>query len=417
MLRNFSKHFNETVFRGPDTEGAGGGVEPADVLDDVGTDDAGTDNDPDDNVSEPAEGEGTEKLSVREQLKKSIAEVNAAEKPPTKRAKSGRPADKQAATPAPEGGEPAPAPTTSAIAAPESLSKEAKAVWDNAPPEIQAAFIKREQDMARGVEELKQKYTLIDQAIAPHTDALRQMNATPQEAVNRMFLWFKALAGKPVDSFPALAQSMGVDWKQLVAATSGQATAPAPDGTSQTGAPEIPEPVRQYVGQLEQQVQRLMQHVQQVDGRFGSMEQSVQQQNMARTTENLNIWSKDKPYFNEVRQEMARLLETGMVPLMPDGQVDLDTAYERAIYFNPEVRGKVLAEQQQANQKVQQQTAEAATTATQAQVGRAKKASVSIPASGTPGAGQGVGVAKKKPGEKLSVRESLKAAMAELRDQ
>src|SRR6202035_2431851 len=106
-------------------------------------------------------------------------------------------------------------------------------------------------------------------------------------------------------------------------------------------APEIPEPVRQYVGSLETQVRQLSDVVQQIYGRFGSVEQNLNSQNMARIQENLYIWARDKPHFNDVRMDMAKLIETGVIPLK-DGQVDLDTAYERAIYFNPEVRAKVL---------------------------------------------------------------------------
>lgn len=411
MLRSFNKHFNETVFRGPDNEGTGGGTDDIEVLD-SGTDDGAVE-DAGDVDAEPAP---QEKLTVREQLKKSIAEVSGEEPPakPKREKGTGR-FERKAQEAAPiDGTQPATTESVAdAIPAPASLPKEARAAWDKAPTEIKQAFLKREQDMQAGVEQLQQRYNLIDQAIAPHQDALRQMNATPGEAVNRMFLWFKALAGKPADAFPALAQSMGVDWKSLI---SSQGSDPTQTDPTQTGVPEIPENVKNYVGQLQQQLQQLTQYVQQVDGRFGSVEQNINTQNEARTRENLSIWSQNKPYFEDVRVDMAKMIETGIVPLKQDGQVDLDTAYERAIYFNPEVRAKVLAEQQQANQQVQQKTEQAATTATQAQVSRARKASVSLPASTTPGQA-GSPLSKKKPGEKLSVRDSLKAAMAELRDQ
>ncbi len=410
MLRSFTGDLMASVFRGPDMEGGSDGTADLENNLDTGGGDAGG-GDPDAGGGDSGDGGEAKPLTVREQIKKSMAEVNEpAAKPKEK--KSGRfgerPAKGQEAAPEQV---PAAAP---AVAAPASLPKEAAAAWEKTPPEIQAAFIKREQDMERGVVELKKRYDLIDKAIAPHTDALRQMNATPADAVDRMFLWFKALAGRPAESFPALAQSMGIDWKRLIGTTGGPADQAAAQGTGSGTAPEIPDPVRQYVGSLEKQVAQLGQYVQQISGRFGNVEQNLQTQNMARTQENLNIWSKDKPHFNDVRMDMAKLIETGVIPLK-DGQVDLDTAYERAIYFNPEVRAKVLAEQQQANQAVQQKSQEAATTAQQAQVTRSRKASVSLPASTTPG--QLNGAAKSKPGQKLSVRDSLKAAIGQLRDQ
>ena len=409
MLSSLTRHFNDTVFRGPDTEGGGGDDIQTDAdLGDSGGGDGGDISGGDDSGES---GESARPLTVREELKKAIAETSEPA-PKAKKEKTSRVGDNQ------RGKEAAPvapaAPATNAVPAPESLPKEVKAEWDKTPPAIQAAFVKREADMAKGVEELKSRYSLIDQAIAPHNDALRQMNATPGEAVNRMFLWFKALAGSPQQAFPELAKSMGIDWTRLIT-PQGQAQEAA-QGTGSGTPPEIPEPVKAYVGTLENQVKQLTQYVQQIGNRFGSVEQNLNTQNEARTKENLNIWSTGKTYFEDVRQDMARLIETGIVPLK-DGQVDLDTAYERAIYLNPEVRAKVLAEQQQANQQVQQTAAAATTAAQQTQVNKARKASVSLPSSSPGNTSIGNGAMKKKPGERTPVRESLKQAIATLRDQ
>lgn len=423
MLRSIARHFNETVFRGPDNEGGGG-----DALENVsdGGGEAGDAGGTDSTVADGGEGDSQKPLSVREQLKASIEEVRADEEGKTKTPKKDSKTGKFQAAPKPgeappEGTEPPPA---SATPAPADLPPEAKAEWDKTPPAVQAAFIKRGQDMQAGVDQLKQRYNLIDQAIAPHNDALRQMNATPADAVNRMFLWFKALAGSPAQSFPALAKSMGIDWTKLVGpAAPAAGTAPAPvAGAEGTGtAPpvtEIPAPVKEYIGNLEHQLQQLSGVVNQIGGQFGNMQQSFQTQSEAKTRENLSIWAKDKTHFEEVRQDMAKLIETQVVPLKENGEVDLDTAYERAIYFNPEVRKKVLAEQQQADLAARQQTQNAATTAQQTQVGKARKAAVSLPTSSSPGAAQGNRtVAAKKPGQKTSVRDDLRLAIQQLREQ
>ena len=427
MLNSFTRHFNETVFRGPDNEGGGGNdlETPLDTGGDAGGDgsDAGGTGGP----AGDGEGGSEKPLSVREQLKASIEEVRADEegrtKTPKKDVKTGKfqAAPKPGEAP-PEGGE-AP-PPASVTPAPADLPPEAKAEWDKTPPAMQAAFIKRGQEMAAGVDQLKQRYNLIDQAIAPHNDALRQMNATPADAVNRMFLWFKALAGNPAQSFPALAKSMGIDWTKLAgpaAPPAAGAAAPPAGAEGAGGAPpvtEIPAPVKEYIGNLENQLRQLSGVVNQIGGQFGNMQQSFQTQSEAKTRENLSIWAKDKAHFEDVRQDMAKLIETQVVPLKENGEVDLDTAYERAIYFNPEVRKKVLAEQQQADQVARQQTQDAATTAQQTQVGRARKAAVSLPASSTPGATQGNrAVVTKKPGQKTPVRESLRQAIQQIRDQ
>jgi hypothetical protein len=420
LLRSMMRDFNSSVFRGPDNEGgsdAGNDTVPADngTGDDTGVD-SGTGDGGEEAPKEP--------LTVREQIKKSIAETSGEPAPKAKRGKSGRyqaggePKDGDEPPAVGEGDEP-PAPPVEEVPLPDGFPKELKTEWDKAPAAIKTAMIKRVQDMTAGVEQLKQRYSLIDKAIEPHTDALRQMNATPADAVDRMFLWFKALAGSPEHSFPALAKSMGIDWAKLAPG----ATAPVPGtvdpaGAQPGGAPEIPEPIRQYVGQLEGHVRQLTEYVQQIGGRFGNVEQNINTQNEARTRENLALWSSGKEFFEEVRADMAKLIETGVIPLKADGQVDLDTAYERAIYFNPDVRVKVLAKQQQADTQVQQQSKEAATTAQTTQAAKARKAAGgSLPATTTPGTPGANGSGKGKPGQKLSVRDSLKASIAQLRDQ
>lgn len=421
----FGRHFNDSVFRGPDNEGGAGDTE---VLDnDTGDVAAGETAD-----TEVDEGESDKPLTVREQLKKSIAEVNGEQAPEKKpKDKKGRFGDRQAKE-APTAAAPPAAEVpvaATALAAPAAFSKEAKEAWDKVPPELQGALhqaiAKREQDMQAGVDQLKQRYAQIDQVLEPHQDALRQMNATPAQAVDRMFLWFKALAGTPVKSIPALVKSLGYDWGKVTAAIAqdmGQ-QAPAPGQTpastevvSGDQVPAIPEPVKNYMDQLEQQVRQLTEVVQQIDGRFGGLEGNIAQQNYTKTQENLNIWSQGKDYFEEVRQDMAKLLQGGMIPLKPDGTVDLDTAYERAIYYNPEVRTKVLAKQQQADTEVQKQAEVAATTAQSQQVSKARRAAVSIPPNNAPSDRTPVG-GTKKPRQRLSVRDSIREAITQVRDQ
>lgn len=405
------RRFNDLIARAPDNEGGAddGNLEAVD---------AGIDSN-DDNVSDVGDsesgdsGEAAEKpLSVREQLKKSIEEVRAED---DKRAK---PVPKRKANAASEAAPAAQSQNTQTAQtlAPSSLSQEAKAEWDKTPLAIQQAFIKREADMQKGVDELKQKYSLIDQALAPHQDALRQMNATGPEAVNRMFLWFKALAGNPAQAFPGLAKSFGLDWNKVVQATTGQQPGQTPQGQQAPAQAEIPEAVKNYIGQLEQRIQHLDQGYQQVYSQFGNIQNDIQQQQMAKTNENLAIWSKDKEFFQDVRNDMAALVQANLIPLK-NGQVDLDTVYERAIHFNPEVRAKVLAKQQQADAEVRQQQAQAETTARQQQTAKARRASVSIPASSAPGAGNGAASPQRKPGQRMSVRDSLRDSIRQLRDQ
>src|ERR1700744_6475803 len=124
MLKSFA-HFNETVFRGPDDEcgsGGDGGIEP-----DVG---GGEGLEPDGGSG--GEPEPKEPLTVREQIKRSIAETSEQpEAKPKRDAKTGRFGDR-----APKAGqEPAAAapeakPAAPAVAPPASLPKEVAAEWE-----------------------------------------------------------------------------------------------------------------------------------------------------------------------------------------------------------------------------------------------------------------------------------------------
>ena len=420
MLRSLLDKYLNTVYRAPEDEGGAddGAFEHSGGASADG--DSGTDT-PDsagENAGEDGQGQ---RLSVRDEIKKAMAEANQTGQPKPKAKKADTP--KQAAQQAPaaqQQQQQTPQQAQASIAAPDRLSKEAKAEWDKTPESIKQAFVKAEQDMQRGVDELKQKYAGIDQALAPHTDALRQMNATPAEAVNRMFLWFKALAGSPAQAFPGLAKSMGLDWNQIIAAAQGQqgqqqAQGQQPQGQQQATPPVIPDEIKTYVSGLETSVRNLAQQLNAMQTGFGSIQHDIQAEQMRKTEENLSLWSKDKEFFEEVRQDMARLIQADP-ELLKNGQVDLDGAYERAIYYNPVVRAKVLAKQQQANQQVQQEATTAATTARQAQVAKAKKAAVSLPVGSAPGLANGA-TTQRKPQGRTSVRDSIKAAMAELRDQ
>jgi len=79
-----------------------------------------------------------------------------------------------------------------------------------------------------------------------------------------------------------------------------------------------------------------------------------------RATSHLEAWQRDKPHFEAVRYDMGTLMtpdESGRASVdisqYPDMQAALDDAYERACYMNPEIRGKMLAQDQEKQRKAQ----------------------------------------------------------------
>jgi hypothetical protein len=323
----------------------------------------------------------------------------------------------------------APVVAESKLAPPEGFSKEAKAEWEKTPAQVQQAILKREQDMSKGVEELKKRYTDIDQALTPRMDVIRKHGHTPGQAIHQLFSWFEALSQDPVRlksgqapvALEALAKSFGIDLRaiytpqQQAEKPKEVAQEPGKDGQP---AGAVPPQVQAYIDSMKEQLAQFGQAVQQ---RFGSIENTFQRQSQAQTQEMLDSWSKDKPYFEDVRGMMAHLITPGpasamypqgsppAVPPLANGSADLDTAYDMAINAMPAVRQKVRQEEltkieadrvakEQKEKKAQQEAADKA---------RKASGSLSLTAPGAPVTPQ------KGPKQRKSVGDSLREAIAE----
>ena len=365
-----------------------------------------------------------EKLSIRESLKQGFADAAKAAEPPAPKgkkaaAKPPRAADEMRAEA--EGTEPAaealpkdgtetepPAEIKPAIAAPAAWSKEAKEAWAALPEVVQKAALKREEDVQKGVNELKNKYSEIDQAIAPHIDAIRRHGHTPAQAVNQMFAWFQALAGNPDVAFPALLRSFNFDARKLAPATAAPAQpgpAPAADGKQpEQPADVVPPRVQQYIDTMSQKLAQLENAFSQ---QIGQVQNTFQQQSEAKTQEVLMNWAKDKPHFDKVRVLMSQLIASGAVPLR-DGRVDLDGAYAKAVRMDDDTWAAEQAAAQKAAATAAAAKAAQEKAAQQAAAEKARKTAVSL----SPSAPGSAPMPKGKKGR--SVRESLKDAMEEL---
>lgn len=384
----------------------------------------------------PVDGPGSGRSEIRKQLEKSVAEVNKREQQPRERdsrrpnakvtqSRARREAAEQETEAEPEveateAETETPEETEQQSAAPAGWSKEAKAVWEQLPPEVQTAVAKREADMSKGVEELKKKYADIDQALQPRMDTIRRHGHTPAQAVNQLFAWFDALSANPTVAFPALANSFKFDLRAIpglaqqqtqpqpqTPQTPPQAPAQAQTPAQPVPASEIPQAMQAYVDELKQKITSLEQGF---TNQLGQLSNSFAQQSQAKTEEILANWSKDKPYFEEVRRTMAQLIASHTVPPLPNGTADLDRAYDMAMYALPEVRAKVLADQQAAAEAARKAKLAAEKKAQQEAADKARRAAGSL-SQGAPGATM---VPPKKGAKGKSVRESIEEARAEI---
>lgn len=362
--------------------------------------------------------------SIRDSLEKGFEDAR--QEQPEKRARTDKGKTRAAKTPAPRedaqeikeqwketGKQPATAaPKTDqalgtaeqTTAAPKAWTKEAQAEWNNLPPAIQAAVSKRENDIANGVAQLRQRYSDIDTAIQPHLQAINQNGFTPGQAVGQLFQWFQALANDPINAFPALAQSFGWDLNRLVTAYQASYDQQQQAQQAQTAQLEqLPPQFRQVLDQIPAIVQRQNQ-----------FEEYQRLQNEAATQRVIEEWSRDKPYFDQVRMMMGQAIASGMCPPKNE-KVDLDGAYAMACRAHPDIWQRLTAAQQAAFTQAQNQATQRQRTADQTAANKARKTASSI-SSSAPGLNNSMGkTGERKPGR--TVREDLIAAAQEVNSQ
>lgn len=437
-----SKYLLGSIPRSPDDgAGSGTGVDAGDKgggAGDGAADAGGKDGAAGDDGTSGGEGPGSGRTPLRRQLEKNFDEARRADTEDRgdgrgaggrfapragghrvgergeEGGEAGDGADKEAADKAAADAAAAAGGADKTAAPPAGWSKEAKDTWAALPDAVKAAAHKREEDMAKGVEELKGKYKALDDALTPHMEAIRKNNHTPAAAVAQLFNWFQALASNPDVAFPALAKSFNYDLAKPAAKPAADAAKTAADGAGADAAAAaaaadgvaIPPQLQAHIDGLIEKVGALEK---QLGGKVSALESTFQQQSEAKTNEVLISWSKDKPHFEDVRGMMAQLIASGAVP-MKDGRVDLDGAYDAAIWANPVVREKVVAEQAAKKAADAEAAAKKTREAEQAQANKSRRAAVSV-TGGAPGSAVLPG---QKPGKGKSVRESLKEAMEEV---
>ena len=283
---------------------------------------------------------------------------------------------------------------------PTSWTREAKAEWGKLPARIQQEIRKREDDMQRGVAQLRQGYEEIDQALAPWHGEMQAFGKTPGQTIAQLFAWYDALEKNPDAAVPALLQSYRYPVARLVQAYGpdrilrelGWHAQRTPQG--QILLTRNPQAAQQQdiSAQVQQAVAPYIQYVQQQDARRQAEIERVNEDNTRRY---LDDWAKDKPYFNDVRKLMATLLtpdpNTGQasVPLKDD-HVDLDTAYKWAVRAK---KGDQFAAQRD-------------------KARRARSAASSI-APSSPGPTNGARPQRERP-RSTSVRDSIRDAIVEV---
>lgn len=177
---------------------------------------------------------------------------------------------------------------------------------------------RRETEYGKGLEPYKESANFaqaIRKVIQPYEQTMRALNVTPEVAVEKLLQADAILRHSPPEQKQAYLMQLAQEYGIQIA---------GPDGE--------PQQVDPYVQALWQQQQQTNQVLQQ-------FMTAQQQSEMASATKSVEEFKKTHEFMEEVRAEMADLIDKGLAK-------GLDDAYDRAIWSNPAIRGRVLAKQQ-----------------------------------------------------------------------
>ncbi|WP_430438993.1 hypothetical protein [Shinella sp.] len=245
-----------------------------------------------------------------------------------------------------------------AMEAPNSWSADAKAKWATLDPSIQAEIARREQNMSAGGQKWSEEKRSYEEILSPVRTMAQRYGVNERDGLQRLLAANEYLEQDPQAAIAWLAQSYGVDLSNL----------------NQT---------LQDRPQVDPALLRISQEV-------NSLKATLQERESQEVNSELSRFATapGHEHFEKVRVSMGHLLATGQAK-------DLNEAYERAVWADPEIRTSLMSAQT-GNQQAQQRARE--------QAERAKRGALSVV--GSPSAGA-VPVQKQ---EYATVEEAARAA-------
>lgn len=231
-----------------------------------------------------------------------------------------------------------------AKAPPQSWAKEHHETWAKLPPEAQEYIELREKQIADGMngyKEISEYARAVDQAIAPYRQEFQQAGVDEVTAIRSLMEHHRAITQGTLEQ------------RQQAFIQIGIASGLIPqEGQSQ------PDP----------QVQVIRQELQQLKQAEALRQQQYQHQVQSKLTQDVEAFAAEHEHFDDVADEIVAFLQAGM---------DLQAAYEKAVWANPSTRAKEIAKQVQADTERKRKEAEAAKKASSANVRASSRQRVS----------------------------------------
>jgi len=200
---------------------------------------------------------------------------------------------------------------TVAVDPPASWPEDAKAKWAGVDPELQQTLLQREANWKQAEDQIKgwmKAYEPIEAALGPMRQQLELQGVEPGQYVRQLIAADQFLRTNPQEAVKWIATQYGADLSQV-----------EPADTDPTLTP-------------------LVQEISSLKTQLTGMQTAQQQAETARMSMEVENFAKDKPHFEKVRAQMGGLIQGGAAQ-------DLQTAYDMAVWSNPETRAAMLAEQ------------------------------------------------------------------------
>ena len=266
-------------------------------------------------------------------------------------------------------------PSTAANAPPVSWAADAKAQWAAIPPAIQNAVLKREAEVSSGFKQKSEEVRRYEGMIAPVAQEAARLGLQTEQALGALMSAHHSLQRNAPAAIAQLAAQYGVDLATLAS-----------------------NPPAVQTQQFDPVVSQLSQTVQSLENRLAGFLET-------QTMSVIDSFAHEHPHYEAVEEQIAEILPFVQRNNPGISSVDaLTKAYEQAIWLNPDVRAKLISEQQAQVQQTQ-------TQATQSKAKQAAKAAVSIK-----GASNGMSAPPRMPVEANgSVYDDIRAALHQLR--
>jgi hypothetical protein len=215
-------------------------------------------------------------------------------------------------------------------APPASWAKDKHEAWSKVPDDAKEYIELREKQMLDGLEQYKQgnQYASeIQKTLEPYRGMMQQFGVNEHQAIQNLFGWNQQLTSGSIEerqqAFIRLGNDLGL----------------------------IP---REGQPQIDPRTQELQQRLDRIERQEQQRQQQIYQQNLSKVTQEVEAFASDPAheYFEEVAEDVLMLLKSGL---------DLQAAYEKAVWANPVTRAKEQSKLLEAESKklAEKKTAEA----------------------------------------------------------